>query len=236
MCVNKKNQEQVKEILQMPIVCNKSIKGTVRRENVIYTGQKYYSNADEDMSDFAVGFYEIIYSNILKSGSILTERGYLVDKNFVGDTMNSFKIISNTYNHNSSCWEKYLWEFFDKYHCLANFWIIPMDIGRKSKKNNQYDSMDIFLNTVNNEFEDLSNKYTNYFGYLENPKEFLSKHFVDKPKDNSKIREYYSSRDSEQLVGYAMNDIKKRAHKISTSEYSSKLWKYFNELKLFGES
>lgn len=235
MCVNKK--EQVKEILQMPIVCNKSIKGIIRRGNVIYTGQKYYSNADEDMSDFAVGFYEIIYSNILKSGSILTKLGDFVDKNFAGDTMNSFNIISNTYNGNSSSWKKYLWEFFDKYHCLANFWVIPINIGRKSKKNNHYDSMDIFLNKVNTEFEDLSNKYKNYFENIKNPEEFLSKHFVEKPKDNSKIKEYYSSRNSKQLVEHAMNAIKERAGNISESEYSSDLWNYFNkELKLFGES
>ncbi|MCG2729851.1 MAG: hypothetical protein L6276_06145, partial [Acetobacterium sp.] len=87
---NKKKQEQVEEILLMPIICNKFIRGTVRRGNLIYTGQKYCNSADEDMSDFAVGFYEIIYRNIMKvvenPGSILDNTGHFIDKNFAGDT------------------------------------------------------------------------------------------------------------------------------------------------------
>ena len=45
-------------------------------------------------------------------------------------------------------WPKELIDYQSKYHCLANFWVIPMCHGRTSAKLNRYDSLDSYLNKV----------------------------------------------------------------------------------------
>jgi hypothetical protein len=111
-------------------------------DDKVLSGQKYYSSADADMSDFAIGFYEIIYKEILKGKPILGQKGSLRNSEFAGDTMNSFNTIANcTPGAGKSSrlrtekeeWPEYLRVYHSQYHCLANFWILPMDIGRTTK-------------------------------------------------------------------------------------------------------
>jgi len=100
----------------------------------IDTTQRYANRLDADMSDVAVLFYEIIYSDILKSKSLLNERRYCRNELFAGNTMNSFNSIERTLGAGTSSradWPESLSKYFESYHCLANFWLLPMDLGRK---------------------------------------------------------------------------------------------------------
>ena len=118
----------------MEIQCNKKEYKTIKRSkcqdrDVIKTSQKYIRKNDPDMSDFAIGFYEIIYKDILNGKTILDEKGYLQNKElFAGDTMNSFRTIKRR-NPKENILKKYEYQ----YHCLANFWLIPMEMGRTIK-------------------------------------------------------------------------------------------------------
>lgn len=47
-------REKVRKMLLMPIVVDKKVKEIHIKDDIIYSGQKYYSTADEDMSDFAI--------------------------------------------------------------------------------------------------------------------------------------------------------------------------------------
>ena len=48
------------------------------------------------MSDFAIGFYSILYKGPLNNNPILDKKtNKLVNNNFAGDTMNSFNSIAN---------------------------------------------------------------------------------------------------------------------------------------------
>ena len=260
----KKKQEQVKEILLMPIVCNKSIKGTVRRENLIYTGQKYCNGTDEDMSYFAVGFYEIIYRNILKNEnnhrSILNKDKYFFDINFAGDTMNSFNTISKEYTKNSSDWPDYLWKYFEGYHCLANFWIVPMHVGRTSShtpkelrvvsksKNGINDYMDKFLNDYKKNESKYKELYKDYFSEFQDFNDFATQHFLLESYyilEKEEIEEYSNSSNHtlEEIISSMKSKIETRANCISKSESDldfgdskkvlwKALWKYFYTLKL----
>ena len=160
----------------MPIVASKSIHGitTARRKDdnslFILSEQKYKNGTDEDMSEIAIEFYKIIYKKIfecndlLKEGSILDEEGGLKNKSFAGDTMNSYKQISRRKGLTDG--EKECW--FNKYHCLANFWILPMDIGRGymngiSKINVSKDYMDGFLKVLSENYEKYKELYPDYF-------------------------------------------------------------------------
>lgn len=127
--MDSKKREQVYNILVTPIISDKSISKIVKVDNFIRSPQKYYSSPDEDMSDFAIGFYRIIY---LEYGDILTDHGTLKDCCFAGDTMNSFNSIANiTHGTGKSKnerkhinWEENcpkLFEYYNRYHCLANF-------------------------------------------------------------------------------------------------------------------
>ena len=90
-----KKEDQIHEILFMPIYCDKKHDKISCEDNKIKTGQKYSSTADEDMSDFAIGFYEIVYKDILNSKPLLEHNGSLCNNEYAGDTMNSFNTIAN---------------------------------------------------------------------------------------------------------------------------------------------
>lgn len=262
----KKKQEQVKEILLMPISCNKSIIGTpVKRENLIYSGQKYCNNLDEDMSDFAVGFYEIIYRNILKNDennhrSILNKDNYLLNRNFAGDTMNSFNTISRSCTENSFDWPNYLWKYFKEYHCLANFWIVPMHIGRTSPRTPKEfriiskskiginDYMDKFLNNYKENESIYKELCKDYVSEFKDFNDFATQHFLLESYyilEREEIIEYSDSSKytHEEIINSMKRNIETRANAISKSElelefgYSKKvvwsaLWDYFHDLKL----
>lgn len=59
-------EKKVYEILLTPIKCCKNVKKIYMQDNVIYSHQSYIREPDPDMSDFSVGFYEIVYKGILR--------------------------------------------------------------------------------------------------------------------------------------------------------------------------
>ena len=132
-------RKQVYEVLLMPINCekhggfksNRKVNISKQRNCIIstetywpqYTDKitgkqfRYPFKPDFDMLDFACGFYKIIYKGLLNGNEIVDEDGNFVDKEFAGDTMTSVSKLPG---------------LRDKYHCPANFWILPMVIGRTS--------------------------------------------------------------------------------------------------------
>lgn len=245
-CVGKLLKSEMSNMLQqillMPIDCiscsNEQI--IIKKESgMIKSTQTYYSKLDPDMSDLAIGFYKIIYPEI---GSILTNNGVLKNCNFAGDTMNSFNSIANITkgagrsikerkNISQSDWPPYLRNYFHSYHCLANFWLLPVCIGRKSKKLNYYDSMDVFLSVLQDEgFKLVFEKHRDYFSWVNDLNDFYKKHFLDAYSVNSKIP--YVEDNSEKLVEQAISRIKDRAIDIANSEYANDLYNYFKSLEL----
>lgn len=243
--------EQVYELLLMPIYCNKKFNEITRRDNQILSGQKYYSSADEDMSDFAIGFYEILYKEILDNSSILNQWGFLQSNEFAGDTMNSFNTIANitpgagrsrAKRTSFDEWPEYLQEYHKKYHCLANFWILPMDIGRtisggsnKAKKPIS-DYMDRFLQMLHDEILfDICDR--DYFKRFNSWYDFRNKHFLDESYivNESEIK-MYSNSNIDNTMNFTREALKKmmyRAECIARSKYADELWRYFDKLQLF---
>lgn len=117
------------------------------KDNVILSSGKRYKTRDPDMSDLAIEFYEILYGK-----KMLKDRHFRCD-DFAGDTMNSFNSVANQFferrpdrsrtreskNGDYRSWP-WLQEYFEGYHCLANFWAIPRQLGRtETKKGDRYD-------------------------------------------------------------------------------------------------
>lgn len=240
--MNTARQRQIYELLMTPIYCDKK-ENVVRRDGGrILTGQTYCRTADEDMSDFAIGFYEILYRNLLNGKKVLDEDGHLTDHDFAGDTMNSFNSIANrTPNAGAKSsqrtpmetWPPYLQEYCQSYHCLANFWLLPMELGRTTvTKLNPFDSMDLFLERWAEDFSGFSKKYPAYLKGIGGMEDFCSVHFLNNGRDASEVKRMYEEGFSELLVRNAMTDIRARAEKISRSEYSDDLWNYFHGLRL----
>lgn len=222
----------------------------------IISSQKYRNALDPDMSDLAIEFYSIIYSDILKSQEILKEKGALENYDFAGDTINSFNSIANNVagagqsvkqRTEKKDWPEFLQEYYDQYHCLANFWILPMRIGRTGKKLNYYDSVDIFLNRLKEEYSVLG-KYADYNERLKLPDEFLTKHFIEKYVQLSTddvLKKYSKSKDEKdktekeleddayELVNRAYEFMELRAESILSDENKcEELYELFDKLKI----
>lgn len=129
-------QKKVFEILVCPIVASKDVSNiglysNVFLEKIIISSQEYDGNVDEDMCDFAIGFYEILYG--FEPGDILAQskdknKKSIKDWEYAGDTMNSYATVSRY----ASKEKKKEWK--ETYHCLANFWMLPGVIGRYDTK------------------------------------------------------------------------------------------------------
>lgn len=248
--MEQKKEEQVKKILLTKIVSDKNIDKIYKENNIIYSSQKYIGENDSDMSDFSVGFYEIIYKDILDN-SILNCEGVLSNNMFAGDTMNSFNTIANTIKEAGKSrsqrtpideWPPYLVSFYEKYHCLANFWILPCDIGRSSKGNlNKIvyakDYMDRFLKIIENyNFKTFDENYKEYFRSFNSWENFIEKHYLNKSYiHNGKILEYSFSDNSKDIILEMQQRIENRAEEISKSKYGEMLWKYFKSLNLIDD-
>jgi len=127
---------------------------------------------DADMCDLAVEFYKVFQ---FPNG----EPVYSLDLRFLGDTMNSLNTTRWTYyrstavdksyqefRHNPKIWPPELQELQSRYHCLANFWVLPMRIARggchlggacginRGCNNNEKDYVDKHLVKVVNFFLD----------------------------------------------------------------------------------
>lgn len=205
---------------------------------MIYTGQKYYSLLDEDMSTLAVEFYDIVYGNVLDEARVLADNGRLVDKNFAGDTINSFNSIANLVpNADKTVKEKIaqdklehlLVEYGSNYHSLANFWLVPMSLGRRGKKWNYYDSVDIFLNIIKYNYDKLR-KFNSYFDKVGSYKSFCEIHYISsyEPASINEILQMYREGKAEELIKRAINFMNIRAEEIIADEVMcEKLYDYF---------
>ena len=226
--------KQVRDTLLKPIVCIKPIKKPFIHNDIIYTGQTYYSTPDEDMSDFAVGFYNIVYGEILKNGML--NDGHLLNKNFAGDTMNSFINIAKLADFEKNPFEtkKALLDYYYSYHCLANFWVLPFNIGRRSAKLNLYDSFDEFLKKINNEsdYKKTLGKYELYIDAIPY-NDFLKKHFLN---DYTPTNIAYKEDTVIDLIVNAKTMMELRASAIANSDKAAAIHKYFSELNLIKEN
>ena len=262
--MNDKKKQKVYEILMMPIECTGYSNGKpiIKIENeVIKTTQTYYPYKewdiplDPDMSDFAVGFYEIIYRDLLEE-VILDSKDALSNKDYAGDTMNSFNTIANSVAEAGSKkdkrepmekWPKWLQKYEAYHRCLANFWVIPMEMGRTV--NNEWckgsydkdvrDYMDRFLNLYKANLEQYKMMYPSYFENINSFKDFVRLHilFGSYVSDNDNMEVYSFSNDEHDrktVVDKIQDNIKLRAKAISESKYANELWEYFLKNGLLG--
>lgn len=245
--LNEEQKNEVIKILMTPIkVCgrNSGIPNIYMEKKVIHSTQTYESSFDEDMCDFAVGFYEILYKSLLKEKKILHQKK-LVNNAFAGDTMNSFNTIANRVpeagksRKQRTCekvWPEYLINFKDHYHCLANFWLLPMEIGRKS--NHQYsktrckDYMDRFLNIISKEYGKV--KVLKTYGDYD---KFKAVHFLEGSyigAEDGKVLSFSnrSKNTPEEVIKSMTKIIYKRAEMIANSPSGAKLFRYFKKYNL----
>ncbi|MFM1581882.1 hypothetical protein ABGF48_06755 [Helcococcus bovis] len=243
-------EKKVYEILLTPIICDNSVKKICMQDNIIYSPQLYNSNLDEDMSDFSVGFYEIVYKDILKENNrkILKENGKYINENYMGDTMHSFNSLANIILDNKSkinrspkeMWPEELIDYHLKYHCLANFWIIPMCHGRKSAKLSWYDSLDYYLEEVKNYYlGEVESSFIESQGYFKNFtwESFLDTHGLSEYKMIDDPLKIYKEKDKkacldeiERIYGFWEN----RSSQI-VKNYNDELYNYFNGLGLIND-
>lgn len=226
------DEKKLEKLLLMPIVCRKRNKSIEIKDEVIYTGQVFYTSPDEDMSDIAIDFYEILYSKALNGTKILTKQD-ITNCCFAGDTMNSFNTIANLLkrkNKELSTDEENLLRAYEKrYHCLANFWILPSCIGRRGRKGNNLDSMDIFLNSLEQDYDGVMKKHQSFYTAWGNISSFRTDHFLDRyvEKDTDSVRKLYAYKDAKKIIDEAIKRIEIRAEDISKSDIGKELWRYF---------
>lgn len=79
-------ENNVYNILLTPIKSDKNVHKIYMKDNVIYSPQLYKRNPNEDMSDFSVGFYKIVYKDILG------EKNEILD-NWFEKMKNKYKVI-----------------------------------------------------------------------------------------------------------------------------------------------
>ena len=230
----------VYEILLTPIKCEKNVPKIYIKDNVVYSPQLYKGNPDEDMSDFSVGFYKIVYKGILGENNvdILKKDGTYKNKNYMGDTIHSFNSLANVILDNKSknerspkeAWPKELIDYQSKYHCLANFWVIPMSHGRTSAKLNRYDSLDAYLNKVCTGAIKNADEYFQKFKY----ESFLEIHGMSWYKISDNPLGIYISKDYDGCIDEIQRIYdfwEKRASEIA-KKYNSELYDYFQGLGL----
>lgn len=148
--LDESDRNWLRTMLLTPIKCEGSkVLEIDDKDNVILTSDtRYcYHKGDPDMSDLAIEFYEILY------GKKMLKDGHFRCDEFAGDTMNSFRSVANQFFDGSPkrCEKRkkaeengelppWLQEYFEGYHCLANFWAIPKAIGREvGNKGDRYD-------------------------------------------------------------------------------------------------
>lgn len=243
-------EKKVYEVLLTPIICDNNVKKICMQDNFIYSPQLYNSGLDEDMSDFSVGFYEIVYKDILEgiSGKILNKDGTYRNKNYMGDTIYSFNSLANIILGNKSKsnrspikeWPEELIDYHSKYHCLANFWIIPMCHGRKSAKLSWYDSLDYYLEEVKNYYlREVKLRFIESQEYFKNFtwESFLDTHGLSEYKMIDNPLKIYKEKDKKACLGEIERIYEfweNRASQI-VKKYNNELYNYFNSLGLINE-
>lgn len=157
-------QENLYKVLLMPIF-EKNIESFQIHNDTICSGFTYGNTYDADMSNVAIKFYSILYG--IDEKDILSSS----NRHLKGDTMNSSSPYFRPASDVTSEWNI-------KKHCLANFWILPMDIGRTpvkhlseegklyckhSKKSKLHDYMDEFLLFMSKNIAKYYEKHEEYF-------------------------------------------------------------------------
>lgn len=236
------------DFLQKPIIRGDAMLLTDSR---IVSSQTYYSSFDPDMSTIAIEFYKIIY----ELDSLIDENGLLIDKQFAGDTMCSFNTIANMVQEAGrsaktrtpySEWPDFLKNYYNSYHCLANFWILPIWIGRswikmpsehrwasKSKKGTD-DYVDRYLSFMKDKqiYERFKIKYNEYGKKFDSYEKFTKNHFLKGDKNYIRDGEIYlfSNNKPENIVNDILELIEARAEAISESKYCDKLYDLYLSL------
>lgn len=159
-------KEDVKKVLLMPIETTTGTNEIFTYNNKIFSSQTYSSSLDPDMSDIAVQFYKILYGREILE-NMDRNKTQFVNQNYAGDTMNT-----GIYEKGSRYKNKLDSRFR---HCLANFWIIPFDHGRKREKP-QRDYVEKYLKYV----EDAIDKKEIYFNDFGQFQGFLDVHCLSK--------------------------------------------------------
>ena len=249
--------ELCKEILLMPIHCDKKYESIkLSEDGIILSGQKYRQKyidevADPDVSDIAVHFYEIIYKDLFGKYNLssLLNGCYFRCSEFAGDTMNSFNTTANKTpgagikskeRTPKDEWPEYLRNYSERYHCLANFWLLPVEIGRSLDGNlnkargpiNDY--MDNFLHMIKTEVKfDKSERC--YFRAFDSWEDFVDTHFINGYIKNGAVN-MYSTGDvglcSEKIIENMLSRVEQRAEDIANSKYADEIIELFNKLGL----
>lgn len=89
-------------------------------------------------------------------------------------------------------WPKELIDYQSKYHCLANFWVIPMCHGRSITTHRRYDSLDYYLNEVDSQ---LIKNPDGYFQNFTTYETFLEIHGMSGYETSDNPLEIYKSKD-----------------------------------------
>ncbi len=241
-------KDDVKRILLTSIEVKKDLDNiSLYRCKKILSGQKYVRDPDPDMSDFAIQFYEIIYDDLI----ILDADGYLNKNDFAGDTMCSFDTIANRIpgagksratRTDYKVWPPYLQKYYNMYHCLANFWLLPMEVGRNgnklSKSRATKDYVDRFIKYYREYLSCYECKYDDYTKKFNYEDDFFEKHFLVGENNfvrlikNEYIVNEFSKESPQEIIGSMIKLIEGRAEAISNSKYCKQLWEFFNKYKL----
>ena len=222
----------VEKILLMPIVSSKSVKGVTlatRQDDdtkFILSGQIYENGTDEDMSDIAITFYEKIY----KIDNILGKNGEIINPQFAGDTMNSFNQIVKRV----SCTNEKRDEWFGFYHCLANFWILPMEIGRQhitgiSKSQVSKDYMDGFLIVLKENYETYREKYPDFFDGMDTFEDFCKSQYITPYLEADNFIKITGLKNADDSIEQMISLVKLRAGLLA-KEFFEELYDLFQNL------
>ena len=187
------------------------------------------------MSDIAIEFYKILYGKVIENFEMLDSSGYLIDKEFAGDTMNSYntlknRILKTDYSSNDAI-KLILSNYENQYHCLANFWVIPMRHGRTSRKKNSYDSLDLYIKYLRSHWSELKLEraitygkgdaqryYKNYFtyDYFDSLDNFCKIQFVQESDDKAAGK--YANKMYIEIIGDNIQTMHERARLISNND------------------
>ncbi len=185
---------------------------------VIYTCMRYISpgskssgSLDEDVSKFSIGFYECLYDH----HEILGEDRRPKSIEFIGDTMVTLKELKEDTDF--------------PYHCLANFWMLPFNVGRtfgEFCKARFRDEMDRFLADLKTNYDKYSKEYPEYFAELGRKfNAFVQNHYLTGSFVSTDIAQIDAD------AKLAKELIKKRARAIAgDEEMASKLYDCFGDV------
>lgn len=207
----------------------------------LQTGQAYRGSRDYDMSDIAVAFYDVFYADILTE-PVLRD-GRFANRLFAGDTMNTFATTANRSGLIGSArrnwtpeaeWPEWLRKYRRNGRCLANFWLVPCEIGRSfigplnflNKMRYARDYMDRFLELVKS--ADFTLPYFSCFGSWDG---FVERHCLGCYLNGaSEVLHFSSSTDAQTIFDEMHWRIRQRAADIASCDRAPALHERFAAL------